>query len=156
MPPLPRSPFPESQITKLWRFVVRELAASPYLARVKTTEAWEGGAVSVLPVTLAELPALRVSPAAGAWKWADECRFDGPFILDVRIAVAGARASDLIDFWSAVAKAIRPTNELMTRLQPLGCYHLTPSAPAFRPRLICDGQAIEAEGQITLLTNVNI
>jgi hypothetical protein len=156
MPPLPPSPFPTSPLTKIWMFVVNELAESRWLNKVKGSEHWRGGAVSTQPFTLAELPAIRVTPAGGSWDWADECRWNGPFTLEVRIAVPGTRTSDLLDFWYAVTQAIRPTNELMDRLQPLGPYNITPTSPALRPALICDGQAIESYGIITIKTNVKI
>jgi hypothetical protein len=154
--PVKSSPFPESEFTRLWKAVVLRLSTSPYLNRVKGSELWEGGAASTDPFALDELPALRVTPAGGAFTWADECRFQGPLILEIRYAVRGSRASDLFDFWQAVARSLSPTNEFMDILYPLGCYNVTMSAPALRPKLICDGQAIEAEGHITLLTNVSI
>lgn len=154
--PLPPSPFPEAQLTKVWNFIIREISRSPHLTKVKPFQAWQGGAASVEAFAFDELPALRITPAGGDWRWADECRFDGPFILEVRIAVKGTRASDLIDFWAVVTQAIRPSNELMDRLQPLGPYKITPTAPALRPKLICEGQGIESNGHITILTNVDI
>ena len=154
--PVRSSPFPESEFTKLWNAVILRLSSSPYLGKVKGAELWQGGAASTDPFSLDEMPALRVTPAAGSFKWADECRFDGPFILEIRFAVRGVRASDLFDFWQAVARALAPSNAFMEILQPLGVYNVTMTAPALRPKLICDGQAIEAEGHITLLTNVSI
>jgi hypothetical protein len=155
-PPLKPSPFPKSQFTKVWDEAILWVSRSPLLAKVKSSETWQGGAREVRPFALEELPSLRIAPAAGAFTWADECRFNGPFILEVKLGVKGTRASDLFDFWQAVAHSLTPTPLFYDTFQPLGVYCIEMSAPALRPVLICENQAIQADGYITLKMNVSI
>ena len=110
--PVRSSPIPETEYTRLCNAVNLRLSSTPYLGKFKGAELWQGGAASTDPFALDEMPRrLESRPAAGSFKWADECRFDGPFILEIRFAVRGVRASDLFDFWQAVAPSPwRPSN----------------------------------------------
>jgi len=156
MPPLADSPFPEGSYTELWDAIIRKAQNDPALSRVKTFQSWLGGPMQITPLTLTQLPALRITPAAGQFVWVDECRFGGEFVLRIRISVKGTDVSHLFNFWQAVAKALRPSQEFLATLVKLQSFNVTMSAPAFEPKLICDDQGIEAEGAIVFKTTVFI
>jgi len=156
MPPIPPTTFPDGAFAKLMDAILAKLRADPVLKRVKTWQTEEGDRDDNRALTLRDLPALAISTGGGPFKWADECRFDGPLVLRFTLAVPSRRKRELLNFWEAVAKALSPTNAFMDILYPLGVYNVTMTIPAVDPQSIADGQGLAGEGQVTLSVNVGI
>lgn len=165
MPPLLPSPFPDGQITTLWKVILDQLTQDPLLSRaVREWQVWSGTPDDTTHLDFSQFPALRLTPAQAQWRWSDEQRFDGPLTLRIVLAVQGRRAADLFNFWEAAGRAlsryatsVHDPNQgyFGDWLIQYGCYQVTMTGPAFEPLLTAVAEGLQATGTITFSFNLD-
>lgn len=156
MPPTPTPIFPDGSLVRIWDALLLKLQTDPTLKRgVKTWQTFGGDSDDLATIPLDALPALRLTPGVGDFRWADECRYDGPFYIGIEYAVPRKSVRELMNFWQYVAKALRWNTAMQDHFLPLGVYNLVMSTPAIAPRPIASGQGLASEGRITLSINLD-
>jgi hypothetical protein len=156
MPSLSESPFPQGQLRTLWEAITLQLTSDPILSGgVQEWQLWTGDTEDVMPVPFIALPALRLTPSGGQFRWSDELSFEGTMILTFDLAVPGTRASDLMDFWECIKNPLAAPDFLTNVLIPLRCWNVTSTAPTIKPGLWGGQQGIESSGVMTLSLNIN-
>lgn len=140
MPPIESTIFPPSPLDRIWLAVLGELKNAPSLARVKTWQTAGGDADDWIPVALDAMPAVQVAPGFGRVPPRGRVPPQGPDDLRRRPRRPRANASELLNFWFAVARVLswRPTEDPASwrqRALKLGISTCTLSVPAAAPRL---------------------
>jgi hypothetical protein len=156
MPPLEESPFPQGQLRTLWEAITIQLTSDPILSgAVQEWQLWSGTPEDVMPVSFQSLPALRLTPSGGQFKWGDELSFEGTMILTIDLAVAGTRATDLMDFWECIKNPLAAPEFLTNVLVPLRCWCVTSTSPTIKPGMWGGQMGIESTGVMTLSLNID-
>lgn len=152
MPPIPQPTFPDGPLTRLWDAILLKLTTDPVLkSRVKTWQTWEGDSDDLQSIPQTALPAIRLTWGFGEFRFADECRYEGPMVIDFEYAVGRRSGRELLNFWAAVARCLSWKGEWMNKLlREHRVYSFILSTPAAAPQVIASGQGLAARGRITI------
>lgn len=117
-----RNHFKVSPRTQVWNIIIPYLKRSPRLQGVNQWFTWEGDVKRYRDITHDDCPAIRISPdLSGPTEWIDELSHKTAMRFVHELHVAGIKATDFIDFWSAIEGAwFDGTNELMILLEANG------------------------------------
>jgi hypothetical protein len=97
--------------TKVFRRLVAILQADPTLARLvrpRSWFTWQGEPGEDDPLTSSEAPAIRLTPVPGPDGWIGPEAMRNDLTVLVEILLAGTDASDLLNFWNAIRRALYP------------------------------------------------
>lgn len=118
--------------------VISYLMRDPVLSRVFRPTSWftwEGRPTDAAEISLAQMPAIRITPAARDPKWSDPVGQKGDLTFDLELWTQGTCSDDISNLWDAIEKAIYTPGDY-------------PTARAFEQSLV----ALGAEtGQISVL-----
>jgi hypothetical protein len=163
MPPISEGRFPKGRISTLWDAIVTQLQSDPVLrSQVDNWNLWSGDIADLEPNPQTAYPAIKARPKASPFKWTDEGRLDGLFLVEIEYAVEGTYVGDLLDMWEAIATAmscyaISAANPPMTwgnYLIGLGVYAPTLSGPGFEPQALDGTLAIATRATLSYSFNL--